>query len=129
MAEIARNYHNDLQHDESEDNPQAKDAAIEEVLAQREQHTAPPNMTELAKELTEQDVLRAVKRSPKGKAPGVDGIPSELWVRLYEIYRMSKDIPGEDPDVPPINFDVIKLITMVYNDIERNGVTKGTGFA
>ncbi|KAJ7171783.1 Endonuclease/exonuclease/phosphatase, partial [Mycena crocata] len=86
MAELARNYHDELQADETERNPRLKDAVIEEVLNNMGQHTERPDMADLAKELTENDVLSALRALAKGRAPGVDGIPTELWSKLNELF-------------------------------------------
>ncbi|KAJ7167390.1 Endonuclease/exonuclease/phosphatase [Mycena crocata] len=129
MAELARDYHNDLQVDESEWDLGAKDRAIEETLNQMGQHTEPPDMADLSKELTEDEVLQSMKNSARGKASGIDGIPTELWIRLYEIFKNAKDSEQDGTEEPQILFDVLKLLTAVYNDIERFGVTAGTSFA
>ncbi|KAJ7156483.1 hypothetical protein C8R43DRAFT_824241, partial [Mycena crocata] len=107
-----------------------KARVIEEVLDNIGRHTDPPDMSDLAKELTEEEVLSALRALAKGKAPGVDGIPTELWTRLHEIFvasekRRESNVPGENV----VQFNVVRLLTAVYNDIERHGVMKGTKFA
>jgi hypothetical protein len=50
---------------------------------------SPEEETELAKSLDKHEVLEAVRASPKGRSPGIDGIP-------YEFYKEYWDIVGED---------------------------------
>jgi hypothetical protein len=40
---------------------------------------SPEEQTELAKPLDKHEVLEAVRASPKGKSPGIDGIPYEFY--------------------------------------------------
>ncbi|KAJ7151846.1 Endonuclease/exonuclease/phosphatase, partial [Mycena crocata] len=136
MAELARDYHNDLQYDESQEDMERKDADISAVLEDMGRPEIAPGMETLAKELDEEDVIQALRASASGKAPGIDGIPTEFWLRLYEIYKKEKQkreqADGPDTATPvdqkPL-FDVIALLTKVYNHIERHGVTAGTDFS
>lgn len=127
MAELARNYHNDVQRDESEDDTAQKNNAPDVVLSE-----IPPNdssmegpLAALSKELTEGEVLKALLDSPNGKAAGVDGIPTELWKKLNTHHtEIKKASDGSSP-----TFDVVTTLTAIYNDIERHGVAKNTEFA
>jgi hypothetical protein len=86
MAELARNYHNDLQNDESEQDMQIKDECIREVLD--ESGTLPVvDMSVLEKNIDEEDVIRSMRASAKRKAPGMDGIPMESWLALHERHQ------------------------------------------
>ncbi|KAJ7102971.1 Endonuclease/exonuclease/phosphatase, partial [Mycena crocata] len=90
MAQLARDYHSHLQTDTSESNLANKDKAIDYVLSQMGQHTTAPDMADLEKEITEEDVTETLRSLAKGKAPGVDGIPTELWTKLHEIYEAAE---------------------------------------
>jgi hypothetical protein len=128
MAELARDYHNDLQQDATESDLERKDTNIAEVLASMPPPPSVPSMADLEKSLTEDDVRESMKDSASGKAPGVNGIPTELWTRLDSIYQAEvKKQP--DPQNPIIKFNVVKMLTAVYNDIENNGVEEGSDFA
>ncbi|KAJ7616838.1 hypothetical protein DFH06DRAFT_926602, partial [Mycena polygramma] len=130
MAEIARDYHNDLQEDESERSPQAKSDAINAVLQGMSSLENEPEMKELAELLTEEDVIQALRESSNGTASGMDGIPNELWKKLYEIYLEAKRANESDPNGSELPvFNVIKVLTLVYNSIQKQGVVPDTHFA
>ncbi|KAJ7145028.1 hypothetical protein C8R46DRAFT_843188, partial [Mycena filopes] len=129
MAEIARDYHNDLQVDDSEIDLAAKDRAIGEVLEGMDNLEEDPNMDILRKLVTEEDILQALQQSHTGTAAGIDGIPTELWKKLNELFLESERAPrGRDAPEQP-SFDVIKVLTKVYNSIQKDGVIEGTQFA
>ncbi|KAJ6540430.1 hypothetical protein B0H19DRAFT_840656, partial [Mycena capillaripes] len=86
MAELARNYHNDLQQDETERDLHQKNEDILRVLEDVGQILPATDMSLLEKEIEEEDVIKALKLSAKRKAPGMDGIPTEFWVALYELF-------------------------------------------
>jgi hypothetical protein len=129
MAELARDYHNDLQYDETEQDPAQKDQDIAEVLQHVDNQEDASGMNDLGQELTEQDVMRSIHTSARGKAAGIDGIPTEFWTKLHEVYCETVDSNKNSEDPPKPCFNIIKFLTAVYNDIERHGVVKGTKFA
>ncbi|KAJ7185338.1 Endonuclease/exonuclease/phosphatase, partial [Mycena filopes] len=128
MAEIARSYHNDLQADASESCPTTKSAAISDVLEGMSSHEDDPRMMELGKILTEDDVLLAMKQSSSGTAAGIDGIPTELWKKLNELH-LENERKNKTDDVPTPSFNVVKVLTLIYNSMEKGEVVCGTGFA
>ncbi|KAJ6564224.1 hypothetical protein B0H19DRAFT_1233263 [Mycena capillaripes] len=71
MAELARDDHNDLQYDESEENPERKTRDIDEVLQHVDYQENAPGMAELGEELTEEDVLKSLAGAAMGRAPGI----------------------------------------------------------
>ncbi|KAJ7059508.1 Endonuclease/exonuclease/phosphatase, partial [Mycena amicta] len=83
MAELARDYHNDIQNDASEEDMERKEQDIREVLDFAEDCTDLPGMERLGHAVTENEVIAAMKDSKKGKAAGLDGIPTELWQKLH----------------------------------------------
>ncbi|KAJ7139964.1 hypothetical protein C8R43DRAFT_821298, partial [Mycena crocata] len=128
MAEIARNYHSDLQIDESEGDLSAKNDAIAEVLDGMSSHQNDPRMQDLRQKLTEGEVLEALQQSSSGTAAGINGIPTDLWKKLHEVH-METQRQNEKSDDPPLPaFDVIGVLTRVYNSIEKDGVVPGTQF-
>ena len=120
MAETARDYHEDLQKTGIPANNNAAEQA--EVLNHIKTKVSPREKTALAKYLKEDEVSCALSNLPKGKAPGIDGIPNELWLKLHLNYEQS----AHRRDVP---VNIVKILTAVYNDIEKNGVDTSTGFA
>ncbi|KAJ6552625.1 hypothetical protein DFH09DRAFT_1319074 [Mycena vulgaris] len=84
MAEIARDYHNDLQHDASTDDRTAKDAALADVLQGMSTHGDDPEMCCLATLLTEDNILEALLQSASGTASGDTMVLGVRWNDNYE---------------------------------------------
>ncbi|KAJ7072446.1 hypothetical protein C8F01DRAFT_922230, partial [Mycena amicta] len=127
MAELARNYHDDLQGDGNEITTAYRDTATRRVLRTLDNETEPPNMTELETNLGEADVHKALNEAARGKASGMDGIPTEFWLRMRNIYRETQK--GDDGPEEQETCDIVKILTHVYNDIEEHGMAEGTQFA
>ncbi|KAJ6449443.1 Endonuclease/exonuclease/phosphatase, partial [Mycena vitilis] len=127
MAEIARDYHNDLQRDETEEDPNKKTAAIQAALEGMKSHNRDPRMRALEKLLTEEDVATALSQSSNSTAAGMNGIPNELWKKLHELYLGASGEDGPRGSHP--TFNVVKTLTLVYNNIQKSGVVPGTQFA
>ncbi|KAJ7157687.1 hypothetical protein C8R43DRAFT_829282, partial [Mycena crocata] len=128
MAEIARNYHNDLQTDETEVDPEAKETAIAEVLQGLSSHENDSKMQQLKTKLTEADIVLALHQSSTGTSAGINGIPTELWKKLHEVYLVTSRANEKSDQPPRPALNIIKVLTTVYNSIERDGVVPGTQF-
>jgi hypothetical protein len=126
MAEIARVYHNDLQIDETEADPQVKDAAIAAAMERMSSHEDNPDMQILSQLLTEADVLTALLQSASGTAAGINGVPMELWKKLHELYLEAKSANEAATGWRRPVFNVVKVLTWAYNSIEEHGVVEGT---
>ncbi|KAI5836481.1 DNase I-like protein, partial [Schizophyllum commune Tattone D] len=122
MAELARNYHDDLQDDGLPDNIDEWVDAIDDVKTYVKRHISPEDKKTMAEYLSEDQVRAAVKASPINKAAGLDGIPSELWKVLDRKHASEKNKNKH-------TFDIIKCMVTVYNDIEKSGLLKGSKFA
>ncbi|KAL1670891.1 Endonuclease/exonuclease/phosphatase, partial [Schizophyllum commune] len=82
MAELARNYHDDLQNEGLPENIHEWNEAIDDVKTYVKRRISAEDKRMMAEYLTEDQVRAAVKVSPTNKAAGLDGIPSELWKAL-----------------------------------------------
>lgn len=124
MAELARNYHHDLLSDDLNTDPGVRAQTITEVLTSITPESTLPNRQKatMSEKLTEQDVRTALKFTKNGTATGINGLPYELWKTLDD-----KDQNNTKANRPA--FNIIKVLTRVYNDIERYGVEPGTDFA
>jgi hypothetical protein len=121
MAELARNYHHDLQTQGMCTGDQlnaARTVAYDNI----DTGTTPEDKQILALRLKEEEIILALKQLPNGKAAGMDGIPCELWKSLHNQYEQS-----DDHEKPKLN--VAKLLTLVYNDIEKFEVSPNTNFS
>lgn len=74
--------------------------------------------------ITKEEVLASLQASASAKAPGLDGIPYELWEALH----ISFEATPEDKRAAR-GFDIITTLTKVFSNIEDNGVGEGTDFA
>ncbi|KAJ7126525.1 hypothetical protein C8R43DRAFT_821231, partial [Mycena crocata] len=129
MAEIARDYHNDLQTDDSEMDPGAKSIAITDALDGMSSHENDPKMQQLRTKLTEEDVITALLQSSSGTSAGINGIPTEFWKKLHEVYLETTRTNDKSDEPPQPTFNIIKVLTAVYNSIEEDGIVAGTQFA
>jgi exonuclease III len=73
--------------------------------------------------LSEEDVAEALKSMPGNKATGIDGIPYEIW-RYFHSKWVKAQKTGNGRDA----LNVVFIMTAVYNDVQMNGVAKGTQF-
>ncbi|RDB23311.1 Transposon TX1 uncharacterized protein [Hypsizygus marmoreus] len=122
MAELAREYHEGLQKEGQNADPEERAKCIEEVM---EYVTAPASNREkarMAEYIKKEEVIAALQASTNGKAAGIDGIPYELWKIMQ--YRHDDQSKRNTP-----SFNIIDVLQKVYADIERHGVANGTGFA
>jgi len=122
MAKIARDYHNALQKSEDVINQDKRDEEMDSVLEHI--HTAVPEneKQKLSECLNTEEIKQAIRDLPDGKAAGTDGLPHELWKKLAEQHDDNKK--HNRP-----TFDVVKVLTLLYNDIENNGMAEGTSFS
>jgi len=124
MAELARNYHNHLLQAGLNTPLDERENIISEVLASVLPKDTLPNTesTSIGNRLSEQEVLEALKLSKNGTSTGVNGLPYELWKVLNDKYVI--EAKAEKP-----TFNIIKVLTKVFNDIEEHGVVPTTNFA
>lgn len=64
---------------------------------------------------------KAVSDLPNGKAAGINGIPHELWKLLSNKFENDRRNNNR-------LFDIIKSMTLVYNNIEKHSVCSETDF-
>jgi hypothetical protein len=125
MAELAHNYHNNLQ------NANANSEITEEELKREinlilgnipaSQCLQEPERTHMNKRITEQQVRKALHLARDGSATGLDGCPYELWKNLDQ--RHSRRSHRNKP-----SFDIIKMLTYLFQDIQEHGIDQCTNF-
>ena len=126
MANLAKDYHNRLQSEELPDNENHEEYthALNEILTTipESQHLDDPIFTPLNWKATQEQTEEALRLSKNGSATGMDGCPYELWKNLQERYNVAHQINKEA-------FNVCKVLTEVFNDIQTHGVDPKTEFA
>ena len=122
MAELARNYHNQLQAVPPHQNEQMRATKIDVELETipNAQKLDDPENSSMNRLISENSVKRAIKDAKNKSATGMDGCPYELWKKLIQRHDEEKNAKG---------FDIIKTLTRVFNDIQNKGVEPNTNFA
>ncbi|KAJ7852204.1 hypothetical protein B0H14DRAFT_2292090, partial [Mycena olivaceomarginata] len=120
MVQMARNYHNSIQHKDCPDE-HARMMATEISLEKCNVHLSETEFKEMDKNLTTEDIGEALKLSNDGKASGLDGIPYEFYKLLDILFRRSE---GTDQNL----FDVLSFLAKLYADIETYGIVQSSKF-
>ena len=81
-----------------------------------------PRETNMNDFLNEQSVQTALYLTSNGTATEIDGCPYELWKALEKKYE-------DDVNMGKTEFNIIKVLTIVYQDIQTNGLDKNSNFA
>jgi endonuclease/exonuclease/phosphatase family metal-dependent hydrolase len=111
MMEIALKHHEELQK-KPEMTPE-REIAIEKIIETMQAKTTDEDKTNLKRATSYEEIKTSIKKAPNGTAPGKDGI-------IYEFYKEKMKKHEENSESP----DIIKILHMVINDIEKNGVRK-----
>ncbi|KAG2755615.1 hypothetical protein P692DRAFT_20716946 [Suillus brevipes Sb2] len=124
MAKLARDYYDTLQYkDLAADNERA--GAFETVLNTVQIKLSSLNKSELEKNFTKENIEEVLYLLPNGKAPGIDGVPYELWKWILQKSKSASadSKEGEQP------FTFAECLMAVYNNIETHGVAPNSCFA
>ncbi|KAJ7934676.1 hypothetical protein B0H13DRAFT_1591423 [Mycena leptocephala] len=81
MAALARDYHDNLQTEGLTD-PDTRQEASERTFENVSARLSNTHKSEMAKNLTRDEVEHVIDILPNGKAPGINGLPYELWKKL-----------------------------------------------
>ena len=119
MANLAKSHHENLQKNDLAGDLMEDD--FQDVLDHLEPRLDAREKNDLAKYLKEEEISQALRDLPDGKAPGIDGIPHELWKALRNLHI--EDLKAKRPA-----FNIVKILTQVYNDIEQHGLVPLTTF-
>ena len=124
MAELAKNYHNDLQTADLPPNTDDHDERVGLILSEipRAQTLRNSDASAMNQPLVESQVEKALNLSKNGSATGIDGCPYELWKKLHAKYKSS-------PNANKPRFNIIRVLTIVLADIQINGVDDDSDFA
>ncbi|KAJ3714450.1 hypothetical protein C8R42DRAFT_564534, partial [Lentinula raphanica] len=122
MADMMRDHHDEIQHDEHVPNIEARERATQLVLNRVESRIQVDHAGELARLLTDKAVEEALRLSANHKAPGLNGISYEIWKTINARYTNATKHNTRA-------FNIIQTLRKVYNDIEQHGIAPDTGFA
>jgi hypothetical protein len=124
MAELARNYHENTQTDETTIKKSLKDQYTKEALAALKTEVNTEHSTLLGQLITEDEVEEAFQRSQNLKSPGMDGFTYELWKYIHQLYKSNKETEN-GPEI----LNIVKLLTECFNDIQIHGIAESTDFS
>lgn len=125
MAELARNYHAGLQNDGAEaEISTERQENFDKALLSIKTKVSASQATNLGAAIEDQEICNAITQAGTAKSPGMDGITYEVYKTLLKRAELSrnKDELEKEP------FDIIELLTLVFNDIHLHGVDSTTHF-
>lgn len=123
MADIAARYHTGLQHNGQRPNQEPDRAEIGEILNNMRAKLSAESKKKLSEAMDEERVREAIRETNREKAPGLDGIPIELWKSLDDQFLASEKEGVTNPKC-----NIVRLLTRVFNDIEQNGMEEVANF-
>lgn len=121
MASIAMEYYNGLQADPDLEKEQQA-ATTASVLDEIEATLTETQAATIGEQLSTLEVMKAIREAASGKAPGLDGLPSEIWKTYLRQYET--DVHKKRPA-----FSVATALAAVYNDIAQYGMLENSRFA
>ena len=129
MAELTRDYHENIQKIGINPDNTLRDQCTQEALASIRKTTSEDQKNLLKKIVTEEEVEEALQKSQNLKSPGMDGITYELWKFLNQIYKESLENNDPENEKEQEKFNIIKLMTEVFNDIQKYGLSRLSKFS
>ena len=122
MAQVARDYHEQLLSADRDPAAEPDSEQIAEILGNLELELSQEGIATLQADIDEGEVAEALKDTANDKAAGLDGVPAELWKLLHQQYKSAKE--GEEHEF----CNIAAVLAGVFNDISANGITHGTNF-
>ena len=125
MADLARCYHQNLQDDPG---PPPSEPQREQQIRKPLDAVPPtqtlenPTGTRMNALLDKNSVIEALNHSKNGTATGMDGCPYELWKALKKRHETNEKARKE-------SFDITKVLTILYQDIQTHGLEVKSNFA
>jgi hypothetical protein len=121
MGRLASNYHNTIQDEQPPLDPREYTVASRDVFQNIDNKLAVSDQESLSKKLMNDEIEAALSRGKNESAPGIDGIPYELWKLLHESAVNSKK--RNEPA-----FDICQIIADIANDITMFGLSERSPF-
>ncbi len=124
MAEMAREHHINVQRDDSNLRTAGeREKDITTALNSLEAKVTNEQAGKLDEAITYDECLQALRGAKNGTAPGLDGIPFELWKALHARHIEDARFPERT------DFDVVRLLTAAFEDVRLHGVSRRTSLA
>ncbi len=122
MAEMMCEFHGEtLQNDGLDIDEEVRTNVIRETLKNIEVSPTKENKEHFIQKLTHDEALKPLKLSKNDSAPGINGATNKFFKVFNDRY-----IEDKRKDLPA--FDIVGLLTEVFNDIEEFGVDESTNF-
>lgn len=133
MAELARDYHSELQNQGNKIDVELRETCTNKVLSALETRVSDEHSKMLKARITSGQVELALSKGQSRNAAGIDGVTYELLNKIHLIYTedaklQEKQAENNDAEESPIKFNIVQLLTDVFNDIDQCGVDETTGF-
>ena len=122
MAAVAKTHYDSLQNDPDLANMNHEDATREALRPMTKALTSRQKGS-LAGKIVTEEIEEAIVEAPMWKAPGLDGIPAEVW-KLYLKWERHEEETGVDG--PRVR--LTETLRRVFNDVEEWGVDPTTQF-
>ncbi|TFY74811.1 hypothetical protein EWM64_g9201 [Hericium alpestre] len=128
MANLAGSYHTELQDAgcDTAHTPVECKANTQSVLnaVPASQKLPPDSFPSLATPVRLSEVECTLFTAKSGTATGLDGLPYELWKKLNDHHQKATKLGTGEP-----TFDVITMLTTVFNDIQTYGLLPDSTFS
>jgi ribonuclease HI len=122
MAKLARDYHESLMSVDRNPLEEVNDVEFNRVTRNMTTALDEGMKQEMGKTISSDDVETALRESANEKAPGLNGIPTEVWKMLHQQYKSAKE------ETRHLYCNITEILAYVFNDIAAHGITTGTGF-
>jgi len=123
MPEIGKEHHDGLQRVGIDLQKDAeRNEIMPEVLESIKRQVSHEHQENLAKDLSRDDVYRALRLSKNHTAPGLDGITYEMWKAINWQHE-------DDQKAGRDSFNIIGMLKEMFNDISAHGIDVSTGFS
>lgn len=121
ITQIMAMYHNNLQYAGQDprniENPSKLDAMLNNLKTK----LSDDSKSKLCEKIMEEEVCHAIKKTNNEKAPGLDGIPIELWKTMDDQYKSDKSNPKK-------KCNIIWCLTQAFRDVKSNGINPASKF-
>lgn len=124
MANLARDYHDEIQHDgmSNSTGTPAREVEILDALSDVDAKLPSEDARQLGRGVTRAEVELALDEAGLGKASGLDGLPYEFWLKLRKRWEASTERSSP-------RFDCVGLLHLAYCDLETFGPCEAAALA